>query len=319
MPTHECMIIANPEGKAWEFARSIFDYLAQKDDKYYLTEFKVKRFRDNEIKVKIKDNIRRKNCFFIHDSNLEPAEWMIQLIFANEAMRNSSANEIINVLPYIKFGRQDRKDESRVSISAKAVAKVIGLYANRVLTLDAHFTQIQGFYDIPLDNLYSSRVLCNYLREKHPEFLKNIVVMSPDTGGTSRAKAFAVKLGIKNIVIGYKHRPQEGEVDEFKIIGDVSGKNVLIIDDMVDSGNTLIKAAQTARKQGAKKVYAYCTHGIFSGDARDKIGKELDLIIVSNSIYQPQQDKIEVVSLNDFFAEAIYRTSRGKSLSELFE
>jgi ribose-phosphate pyrophosphokinase len=213
------MIIADPEGKAWEFACSIYNNLNSRDKKYYLSKFQVKRFRDNEIKVKIKDNIRRKNCFFIHDSSLHPSEWLTQLIFANEVMKNSSADEIIDVLPYMKFSRQDRKDESRVSINSKAVADVISRYADRVLTLDAHFTQIQGFYSIPLDNLYSSKILLQHLREKHPDSLENIVVMSPDTGGTSRAKAFANTLGIEDIVIGYKYRPKAGEIGEFRIIG----------------------------------------------------------------------------------------------------
>lgn len=319
MPGHECMIIANPEGKAWDFACSVYEDLSRRNKKYHLNEFRVKRFRDDEIKVKIKENIRRKNCFFIHDSSLKPADWMMQLIFANEAMKNSSANEIINVLPYMKFGRQDRKDESRVAINARAIADAISLYANRVLTVDAHFTQIQGFYRVPLDNLYSCNVLLGYLQEKHPEFLKNIIVMSPDPGGTSRAKAFANKLGIKNIAIGWKHRPKEGEVDEYKIIGDISGTNVLIIDDIIDSGNTLIKAAKEARKQGAKKVYAYSTHGLFSNGAREKISKEIDLVIVSNTVPQINHERIEVMPLNKFFAEVIYRTNEGESLSELFE
>ena len=271
------------------------------------------------MKVKIKENIRRKNCFFIHDSSLSPAEWLMQLIFANETMKNSSANEIIDVLPYIKFSRQDRKDESRVSINAKAIADVIGLYANRILTLDAHFTQIQGFYRIPLDNLYSSNVLLDYLTVKHKDFLNNLTIMSPDAGGASRAKAFATKLGVKDIVVGYKYRRGEGEVSEFKIIGEVQDKNILIVDDIVDSGNTLIEATKKLKGEGARKVYSYCTHGVFSENARERISKVLDLMIVSDSIYQTKYDKIEVIPLADFFAEAIYRTNEGLSLSELFE
>lgn len=319
MPNHECMIIANPEGKAWDFAVSILNKLNEKDKKYHLNEIHVKRFRDGEVKVKIKDNIRRKNCFFIHDSSLIPAEWLTQLIFANETMKNSSADEIINVLPYMKFSRQDRKDESRVSINAKAVADVISLYADRVLTLDAHFTQIQGFYRIPLDNLYSSNVLLDYLSAKHKDFLNNLIIMSPDAGGASRAKAFANKLGVKDIVVGYKYRKSEGEVSEFKIIGEVQDKDVLIVDDIVDSGNTLIEATKKLKEEGARKVYSYCTHGVFSENAREKISKVLDLMIVSDSIYQPKYEKIEVIPLADFFAEAIYRTNEGKSLSALFE
>jgi len=314
------MIIANPEGNAWNFAYSIYKKLNRRSKRYKLNELYVKQFRDGEIKIKIKESIRRKNCFFIHDSSLEPSQWLMQLIFANEAMKNSSANEVIDVLPYLKFSRQDRKDESRVSINAKIIANTICLYANRVLTVDSHSSQIQGFYTIPFDNLYSSGMLVKYLKKRHASFLRDIVVMSPDAGGASRARAFADKLGIEEIVIGSKHRPKAGEIDEYKITGNVKDKNVLIIDDIVDSGNTLIRAAREARRNGAKEIYAYCTHGVFSDNAYDKVSKELDLIIVSNSIYQKtRNDKVEIIKLDDFFAEAIYRTNEGKSLSKLFE
>ncbi len=319
MVMYKCSILANPEGDAWNFAYSIYEKLSERDGKFEINEVRIKRFRDNEIKVKIKDNIRRKNCFFVHDSLKQPSDWLTELMFVNEVMKNSSAYEIINVLPYMKFSRQDRKDESRVAVNAKVLAEVIELYADRVLTIDAHSSLLPSFYRIPFDNLYSSKLLHEYLEKKHPELLSETVVMSPDAGGASRAKAFALKLGVKDIVIGYKYRKSEGEVSEFKIIGEVAGKNVLIVDDIVDSGNTLIEATKKLREEGARKVYTYCTHGLFSGDARERVSKELDLVIVSNSIPQPQHDNIEVMPLNDFFAEAIYRTNEGLPLSELFE
>jgi ribose-phosphate pyrophosphokinase len=324
MPDHECMIIANPEGNAWDFAVSVYNNIKEKnsgqnDKKYYMNELKIKRFRDGEIKVKVRDNIRRKNCFLIHDSSLCPSEWLIHLAFANQAMRNSSADEIIDVLPYMKFTRQDRKDESRVSINSKVVTDIVELYADRILTIDSHFTQIQGFYSKPLDNLYSSKILLEHLKERHPSFLENLVVMSPDVGGTKRADAFKDRLGIRDIAIGHKHRPEEGEIDDFRVIGEVSGKNVLIVDDIVDSGNTLIIAAKELKKNDAKDVYAYCTHGIFSENARERVTQELDLMITTDSIYQPKHEKIEVIPLAGLFAEAIYRTNRGDSLSALFE
>ncbi len=318
MPSHECMIIVNPESKAWDFAYSIYKNLNLRDKKYGIDELNITTFRDKEIKTKIKENIRRKNCFFIHDSSLEPAEWFMQLAIANQTMKNSSAQEIRDILPYLKFSRQDRKDESRVGLNAKVVADSINKYANSVLTIDVHNPAIQLAYEIPLDNLYSSNVLLANLKEKHPYLLENIVIMSPDIGGASRARAFANKLGIKNIAIGWKYK-HEQEIEEYIITGNVSDRNVLLIDDIVDSGSTIVAAAEEARKQGAKKIYAYCTHGVFSGNARDKVSNSLDLMIVSNSIPQPKHEKIEVIQLENFFAEAIYRINEGKSLSQLFE
>jgi ribose-phosphate pyrophosphokinase len=196
---------------------------------------------------------------------------------------------------------------------------MIGIYADRVLTIDAHSSLLPSFYRIPLDNLYSSKLLQQYLNENHPDLLENIVVMSPDAGGASRAKAFASKLGIDEIIIGYKYRKNVGEVAEFKVVGEAKNKNILVIDDIIDSGNTLIEATKKLKGEGAKKVCTYCTHGVFSDNARERVSKELDLVMVSNSIPQEKNEKIEIISLNEFFAEAMYRTNEGLSLSELFE
>jgi ribose-phosphate pyrophosphokinase len=319
MVMYKCSILANPQGKTWDFAYSIYENLSKRSEKFEMNEVHIKRFRDNEIKVKIKENIRRKNCFFVHDSSLEPSEWLLELVLVNEVMKNSSANEIIDVLPYMKFSRQDRKDESRVAVNARALSDMIGIYADRVLTIDAHSSLLPSFYRIPLDNLYSSKLLQQYLNENHPDLLENIVVMSPDAGGASRAKAFASKLGIDEIIIGYKYRKNVGEVAEFKVVGEAKNKNILVIDDIIDSGNTLIEATKKLKGEGAKKVCTYCTHGVFSDNARERVSKELDLVMVSNSIPQEKNEKIEIISLNEFFAEAMYRTNEGLSLSELFE
>lgn len=313
-----CSILANPEGNAWKFAQAIYENLHARSTRFELNEINIKKFRDGEIKVKIKENVRRKNCFFIHDSSLAPAEWFLQLAFVNEALKNSSANEIVDVLPYLKFSRQDRKDESRVAVNARVLSDVLSLYAHRVLTIDAHSSQLPSFYRIPFDNLYSSRLLFDYLSKNHSELLQNTIVMSPDAGGTSRAKAFASRLGIEDIVIGYKFRKKEGEIKEFKVIGEVKGENVLIIDDMIDSGGTLIEAAKSVRAMGAKKVYVYCTHGIFS-KGREDVGKAVDRVFVTNSIFQVPHEKIEIIPLEELFAEAIYRNNEGQSLSQLFE
>lgn len=313
-----CSILADPQGNAWGFAQSIYENLRKRSSKFELNEVHVKQFRDGEIKVKIKDNARRKNCFFIHDSGKHPAEWFLELVLVNQALKNSSANEVIDVLPYMKFSRQDRKDESRVAVNARALSDVISLYANRVLTIDTHFPQLPSFYSIPFDNLYSSGLLHEYLQSNHPEILQDTVVMSPDAGGTSRAKAFASRLGISDIIIGYKHRKKDGEIQEYKIVGELKKENVLIIDDMVDSGGTLIEAVKCVKQAGAGKVFVYCTHGLFSA-GRELVANAVDLMLVSNSIPQPEHKGIEVISLEGLFAEAIYRLNEGTSLSALFE
>jgi len=319
MDTYKCSILAERDGKAWNFSYSIFENLKRRSDKFELNEIGIKRFRDGEIKVKIKDNIRGKNCFFVHDSSKAPAEWFLELVLVNEALKYSSANQITDVLPYMRFSRQDRKDESRVAVNARAVSDVISLYAGRVLTVDAHSALLPSFYRIPFDNLYSSRALFEYLKQRHPELLEKVKIMSPDVGGTSRAKAFATRFGIEDIVIGYKYRKVEGEVSEFKIVGDVRDQDILIVDDIVDSGNTLVEARRNLRDSGAGRVYVYCTHGVFSENAREKVSKNFDLVMVTNSIPQPEYENIEVIPLNELFAEAIYRTNEGLSLSELFE
>jgi len=314
----DCMLIANPNGKAWEFALEIYKTLKKKSEKFHINEMHVQKFRDNEVKTKIKDNVRQKKCFFIHDSSKNPSEWFLELLLVNETLKNSSAYEVNDILPYLKFSRQDRKDESRVPISARVVADCISQYASRVITADVHSPQIQGFYRIPFDNLYTSPVIMSHLKNNHPEILENLVIMSPDAGGADRAKSFAKRMGTEYFVIGYKYRKTAGEVTEFKLLGDVNEKNVLIIDDMIDSGNSLVEASKKAKEHGSKKVYAYATHGLFSENAKEKLTKEFDRIFVSNSIPQQNYENIESVSLVDLFSEAIYRTNEGLSLSELF-
>jgi ribose-phosphate pyrophosphokinase len=313
-----CSILADPKGNAWEFANTIFEDLRKRSSKFELNEINVKQFRDKELKLKIKDNVRRKNCFFIHDSSKPPAEWFLELAMANEALRSASANEIVDVLPYMKFSRQDRKDESRVAVNARVLSEMLSIHANRILTIDTHCAQLPSFYRIPFDNLYSSKILFEYLKKNHSNVLENAVVMSPDAGGTSRARAFASILGIENIVIGSKYRKKEGEISEFKVVGELKGENVLIIDDMIDSGGTIVEAAKAVRKLGARKVFGYCTHGLFS-KGKKELSSTLDKLFVTNSIPQPAHEKIELIPLEELFAEAIFRTSEGLSLSQLFE
>ena len=189
--TYKCCILANPEGQAWEFAERVVQELNEKSNNFELNKVDIIVFNDKECKPKIERNVRKQDCYFIHDSNLAPADWHLQLHLVNEALRNSSAHEIVNVFPYMRFSRQDKKDESRTSQSAKALKDIIQPYADRILTVDVHNPAIQGFYDIPFDNLYSSPSVAAFLRAQHGAMLEDLVVMSPDTGGAPRAQAFA--------------------------------------------------------------------------------------------------------------------------------
>lgn len=320
MSIHKCTILANPEGSGWTYAEKIQNLLKFQGFDFELNPIHIKRFRDGEIKPKIELNVRKRNCFFIHDSSTDSRDWFLELSLINESLKNSAAQEIIDVLPYLKFSRQDRKDESRVPISARVVADTISLYANRVLTIDVHNPAIQGFYKIPFDNLYAFPSAINYLKENHQEILSDIVIMSTDAGGAPRAKAFAKKIGTSDIAIGYKSREKANEVESLKILGDVQGKNVMIIDDMIDTGNTLVAASNSARDAGAKKVYTYCTHGLFTLGIK-KVSDNFDMLFIGDTVKPKESvpDNVKVISFIPLFAEAIFRTSEGMSLSELFD
>jgi ribose-phosphate pyrophosphokinase len=311
-------IVADPKGPGWRFANSVFQDLKKRSEKYKLHEVEVTRFRDGEIKPRIQQNIRGKTCFFLHDSSKKPSDWLTELLLINQAIHKSSPESIIDVIPYLLFSRQDRKDQSRVPISAAAVANTIDLYADGVVTVDVHNPAIDGFYNKRFDNLHSFPRVVEYLKNNKDISRENTIVMSPDAGGAARAESFAKRLGIEGVVIGYKTRKEAGEVNQLKISGDVRGKDVFIIDDIVDSGGTLVKASQVARDKGASKVYAYCTHGLFT-KGTDHVTDKFDKFFIGDTIYQKPNERLEVISLAPLFAETIYRMSHGESLSALFE
>src|SRR3989338_4964906 len=308
-------IVADPKGENWSFAKKVYDKIKTKTNNFRLNEVSIERFRYGEIKPKIKKNIRNGNCFFIHDSNKKPADWFLELCLINHTMRKSSAEKIIDVMPYMDFSRQDRKDESRVPISARVVADVVCLYADSVITIDPHNRAIEGFYSIPFNGLYSFPVTVKHIKRRYPKMLENLVIMSTDTGGAAGAKDYARKFGIDEVAISYKTRPKSGEVGTIKILGEVAEKNVLIVDDMIDSGGTLAKAAQEAKKKGAKKLYAYSTLGLFT-EGMEIVTPYFERVFVGDIIkLEKPHNKIEVISFTDLFADAIYRTSKGQSLS----
>ncbi len=320
----EVAIITDSKSPGFQFAKGIYNYLKRKENPEFsvsLVELEKTTFKDGEFKIKIAENIRGKNCFIIHDSNKPPTTWFTELIFALEATTFSSPKEVNIVLPYTRFARQERKDESRVSVNAKALADTVSLYATRGLTVDLHAPQIQEYFGIPFDNLYSVASLINYLRKHHPEMLENLVLVSPDLGGAKSVEYLVKifqKMGIKTkIALGHKVREKANEITKSVIIGDVEGRNCLIIDDIIDTGGTMTLTAKKLREKGANKIYAYATHCLFTEGI--KKFQVFDKIIVSDTLNTPPAPNKETLSLVNLFGEAIYRTATGQSLSILFE
>ncbi|MBD3169518.1 MAG: ribose-phosphate diphosphokinase [candidate division Zixibacteria bacterium] len=284
-----------------------------------LSEAHVGRFSDGEVIVQILENIRGCDVFIVQSTNA-PAENLMELLIMIDAARRASAARITAVIPYFGYGRQDRKDRPRVSITAKLVANmIVASGANRVLLMDLHASQIQGFFDIPSDHLYSSRIFNNYFKLNR---IPDAVAVTPDVGSVKMARAFAEKLDYTLAIVD-KRRPKPNEAEVMNIIGEVKGKNVIIRDDMVDTAGTLVKAAEGLQEYGVKDVYACCTHGVFSGDAYEIIEKSpIKKLLVSDSInFDPSGrcNKIQVMSMGELFAEAIKRIAGGESVSSLFD
>ena len=282
----------------------------------------VDRFSDGEIMVELMENMRARDVYIIQSTCAPTNDNLMELLVMVDAVRRASASRITAVIPYMGYARQDRRPRSaRVPISAKVVAKMIAAAGtDRVLTVDLHADQIQGFFDMPLDNIYASPVLLGdvYKQEKD-----ELVVVSPDVGGVIRARALAKRLDDADLAIIDKRRPNPNEAQVMNIIGEVSGRTSVIIDDMVDTAGTLCQAAAALKEHGSKKVVAYCTHPVLSGKAIENInGSVLDEIIVTDtiplSVAAEQCDKIRQVSVAELLAESVRRISEGESLSSIF-
>jgi ribose-phosphate pyrophosphokinase len=280
----------------------------------------VGTFSNGEISVSINESIRGSDVFVVQSTSTPVNDNLMELLIMIDALKRASAGRINAVMPFYGYARQDRKSKSREPITAKLVANLIeAAGADRVITMDLHAPQIQGFFDIPVDHLYAAPLFVNYFINKK---LDDIVVVSPDVGGVTRARALATKLDAPLAIID-KRRPKPNVSEVMKIIGDIENKNCIIIDDMVDTAGTLVNAAKVLKDMGAREVYVACTHPILSGPAferiRDSVIKEL---IVTNTIPLPAgkpADKIKVLSVAPLFAEAIKRIYEGLSLSKLFD
>ena len=282
----------------------------------------VNRFSDGEISIEIDENVRGKDVFIIQSTCAPTNDNLMELILMIDALRRSSASRITAVVPYFGYSRQDRRvRSSRVPISAKVVADMMAKAGvSRVLTVDLHAEQIQGFFDVPVDNVYGSAILIDDIeRQRYP----NLMVVSPDIGGVVRARAIAKQLNDLDLAIIDKRRPKANEAQVMHIIGDVSERTCLVIDDMVDTAGTLCKAAQALKEHGASKVIAYCTHAVLSGAAMDNLNKSsLDELVVTDTIaLSPAAQacsKIRQLSSAPLLAEAVRRVSNEESISVMF-
>jgi len=279
----------------------------------------VSRFQDGEIRIQILENIRGDDVFIIQSTH-PPAENLMELLLLIDAAKRASAARITAVIPYFGYARQDRKDQPRVPISAKLVANLLERAgADRILTVDLHADQIQGFFDIPVDNLYATPVFKNYFNELNP---REYVIVSPDVGGTKRAMVAAHKLGNLPLALVDKRRPALNSAEIIHIVGDVKGKKLLIIDDIIDTGNTLAEASKALREHGASEILVAATHGLFSGDARRKLeAAPVKEIVVTNTLPVPAQKRphnMKILTIAPLLADAIVRIHEEKSVSSLF-
>ncbi len=285
-----------------------------------LSEARMKQFSDGEINVKIEESVRGKDVFIIQPTSAPANSNLMELLIMTDALKRSSAKSITAVVPYYGYARQDRKAEPRVPITAKLVANLMETAGiTRVITIDLHASQIQGFFDIPVDNLYGAVLFKEYIQSKN---FKNPVIASPDIGGVARARYFAKSLGLDMVIVD-KRREKANESEVMNIIGDVEGKDIIMIDDMVDTAGTMLKGAAALKAQGASSVMACCTHAVLSGPAYERLQSgELDELVITDTIQTTENtnkcDKIKVLSTSKMLAEVIRRVYHNESLNSIF-
>lgn len=299
---------ANPE-----FAKKISKYLSLP-----LSDCTIKTFSDGEISVQVGESVRGKDVFIIQPTCAPTNSNLMELLILSDALKRSSASSITAIIPYFGYARQDRKAAPRVPITAKLVANMIQAAGiDRVVTMDLHAGQIQGFFDIPVDNLYGSIVFPEYLKTKN---LKNPIIASPDVGGVARARSFAKKLGLDMVIVD-KRREEANKSEVMNIIGDVNGKDVVLIDDMIDTAGTIVKAAEAFKNNGANSVMAYCTHAVLSGPAYERIATgAIDELVVTDTIpLKEENEHIKVISVAPLFGEVIRRVYHDESVNSLFD
>tara|TARA_B100001113_G_scaffold351086_1_gene349452 strand:- start:241 stop:1173 length:933 start_codon:yes stop_codon:yes gene_type:complete len=299
--------------------------LSNKISKYLknkLVNSSIRKFSDGEIYIEINENIRGNSIFIIQGISSPANDNLMELLLCIDALKRSSAKNITAVIPYFGYARQDRKVVPRTSISAKLVSNLITKAgADRIVTVDLHAGQIQGFFDIPVDNLFSTPIFARHIKRKIKS--KNLICVAPDVGGVERTRALGRKLDVGLAIID-KRRPAPGKSQVMNVIGNVKGKTCIITDDIIDSGGTIVNAADALIKRGAKEVYVYVTHGVLSGEAVEKIKKsKIKNLVVTDTIDNLDKVKksrnIEVLSISNLLAEAMRRISNSTSVSDLFK
>ena len=299
--------------------------LSNKISKYLknkLVNSSIKKFSDGEIYIEINENIRGNSIFIIQSVSYPANDNLMELLLCIDALKRSSAKNITAVIPYFGYARQDRKVVPRTSISAKLVSNLItNAGADRIVTVDLHAGQIQGFFDIPVDNLFSTPIFSRHIKKKINK--KNLICVAPDVGGVERARSLGKMLNIRLAIID-KRRPTPGKSQVMNVIGNVKGKTCLIVDDIIDSGGTIINAAKALKERGAKEVHVYVTHGVLSGEAVEKIKKShIKNLILTDTIDNDTKVKnaknIHVLTISNLIGEAIKRISNSTSVSDLFK
>jgi ribose-phosphate pyrophosphokinase len=300
-------------------------HLSQKISKFLknrLVNSNIRKFADGEIYVEINENIRGNSIFLIQSVSSPANDNLMELLLSIDALKRSSAKNITAVIPYFGYARQDRKVVPRTSISAKLVSNLIAKAgADRVVTVDLHSGQIQGFFDIPVDNLFATPIFARHIKKKLKK--NNIICVAPDVGGTARARALGKLLNV-DLAIVDKRRPAPGKSEVMNVIGNVKNKTCILVDDIIDSGGTIVNAASELKKRGAKDVHVYVTHGVLSGNAVEKIKKSSikNLVVtdtIDNSMKVKKAKNIEVLTISNLVGEAIKRISNSISVSDLFK
>ena len=289
-----------------------------------LVDARVERFNDQEIFVEVFDNVRGEDMYIIQSTSNPANDNLMELLIMTDALKRSSANRITAVIPYFGYARQDRRAKARTPISAKLVANLLTeAGVDRVLTLDLHAAQIQGFFDIPVDNLYAAPIFALDIRHHFKGRMDELMVVSPDVGGVARAREIAQRIDVPMAIVD-KRREKAGEIADMTVIGDVKGKTCIIVDDICDTAGTLVKAAQLLVDHGATEVHAYITHGVLSGPAVERVSNSvMKSLVITDSIDQPDAVKncpnIRIVPTAPMFAQAILNIWNGTSVSSLFE
>jgi ribose-phosphate pyrophosphokinase len=330
----DVILLANPYSPAWGFAKRIQNWIIEnEEEKVPLARLEMERFNNREILPHVPENIRKKDVFLIQSSNKHPNDWWVELILIRDMALSASVNSISFVLPNMLYTRQDRKHKSRVPISSRAFANSVSDGLKRIITMDLHSPQIQNAYpaNVPIDNLYSFPEVVKYLKEKNISDLEHLAIVSPDAGGVDRAASFLGRLinatsdnfpSPENYSFAFTHklRDKPGEVAKMWKIGNVKDNNILVIDDIYDTGSTNIECAKLLKKDGAKKLMSYATHGLFTKGTK-KLLKTYDHVFTSNTHYanNKKDQGLEVIDMSGLFAEAIYRAQKGLSVSKMFD